>query len=104
MTLPERDTEGFLVNLNDWTPEVGRQMALADGLELTDAHWEIIELVRHFYDETGVSPVQRVLVKLVRERLGEEKGQSIYLMQLFPGSPARLTARYAGLPKPANCL
>ncbi|MGB1139001.1 MAG: TusE/DsrC/DsvC family sulfur relay protein, partial [Luminiphilus sp.] len=27
-----------------------------------------------------------------------------YLMGLFPGSPARVGSRIAGLPKPKNCL
>ncbi|MEE3018855.1 MAG: TusE/DsrC/DsvC family sulfur relay protein, partial [Pseudomonadota bacterium] len=27
-----------------------------------------------------------------------------YLMSLFPGSPARVGSRIAGLPKPKNCL
>ena len=33
-----------------------------------------------------------------------EKGQSRYLMGLFGGSPAKLSAKIAGLPKPENCL
>ena len=28
----------------------------------------------------------------------------IYLMSLFPGSPAKLGSKIAGLPKPENCL
>jgi tRNA 2-thiouridine synthesizing protein E len=43
-------------------------------------------------------------VKAVKQSLGDDKGRSIYLMQLFPGSPAKLAARLAGLPKPDNCL
>jgi len=46
----------------------------------------------------------RPLCKTVAEHCGLEKGRSIYLLQLFPGSPAKLVARYAGLPKPKNCL
>jgi tRNA 2-thiouridine synthesizing protein E len=46
----------------------------------------------------------RPLVKQVREQLGEDKANSIYLMQLFPGSPAKLLAKIAGLPRPTNCL
>ncbi|MES2603574.1 MAG: TusE/DsrC/DsvC family sulfur relay protein, partial [Pseudomonadota bacterium] len=32
------------------------------------------------------------------------KGNSLYLLSLFPGSPARLAARIAGLPRPVNCM
>jgi tRNA 2-thiouridine synthesizing protein E len=46
----------------------------------------------------------RVLVKLVARELGREKGNSLYLLRLFPDSPAKLAAKIAGLPRPTNCL
>jgi tRNA 2-thiouridine synthesizing protein E len=46
----------------------------------------------------------RILVKTVGEKLGPDKGQSLYLLKLFPGSPAKVAAKIAGLPKPTNCL
>ena len=46
----------------------------------------------------------RPLVKYCRLNLGADKGSSIYLMSLFPGSPAKLGSKIAGLPKPENCL
>lgn len=103
-SLPERDPQGFLVNLNDWTPAVASDIANTEAITLTDAHWEVIELLRHFYHEYELSPAMRILVKLCKEKLGDEKGNSIYLLQLFPGSPAKLASKIAGLPKPTNCL
>ena len=46
----------------------------------------------------------RALVNYVRLKLGPDKGRSIYLLKLFPGSPAKIGSKIAGLPKPANCL
>jgi tRNA 2-thiouridine synthesizing protein E len=46
----------------------------------------------------------RALVKRTEQLLGSEKGRSIYLLQLFPTSPAKYSCKIAGLPKPANCL
>jgi tRNA 2-thiouridine synthesizing protein E len=46
----------------------------------------------------------RPLCKSVADCLGVEMGRSIYLNQQFPGSPAKLVALLAGLPKPKNCL
>ena len=37
-------------------------------------------------------------------KLGADKGRSISLLSLFPGSPAKLGSKIAGLPKPDNCL
>ncbi|MBR7888342.1 TusE/DsrC/DsvC family sulfur relay protein [Marinomonas sp. A79] len=98
------DEEGYLLNLSDWTPELANQLAAEVDIEMTDAHWEIIHLLRDFYQEYEVSPAMRPLVKAVTKKLGKEKGRSIYLMTLFPGSPPKLAAKIAGLPKPANCL
>lgn len=98
------DEEGYLLNLDDWTPKLASDLAGAEGIELTDAHWEILLLLREFYHEYEVSPAMRPMVKAVTKKLGAEKGRSIYLMKLFPGSPPKLAAKIAGLPKPANCI
>jgi len=98
------DKEGFLRRLQDWTPEVARQIAAAEQLELTEAHWEILSLLRDYYSEFDSSPAMRPLVKYCALKLGSDKGRSIYLMSLFPGSPAKLGSKIAGLPKPDNCL
>jgi len=103
--MPPRNTEGFLEDANQWTPEVGRQIAADDKIELSEKHWEIIEFLRGFYKSHEMSPPSnRLFVKAVKEALGEEKGNSIYLMQLFPGTPAKTACRIAGLPRPTNCL
>lgn len=98
------DKEGFLRNLSDWSPEVAQQIAVAEGLDLTAQHWEIVELLRAYYGEFDASPAMRALVKYCGLKLGPDKGRSIYLMSLFPGSPAKLGSKIAGLPKPDNCL
>lgn len=98
------DKEGFLRKLSDWEPAVAEQVASAEGLLLTPAHWEIVQLLREYYQEFDASPAMRPLVKYCRIKLGPDKGKSIYLMSLFPGSPAKLGSKIAGLPKPDNCL
>ena len=35
----ERDGDGYLVDMNTWTPEIGRAMAEADKVELDDTKW-----------------------------------------------------------------
>ena len=98
------DNEGYLRNLSDWNPSVAEHIAQQEGLTLSDAHWEIISLLRDFYQTFEMSPAMRPLVKAVTKELGPDKGKSIYLMSLFPGSPPKLAAKIAGLPKPTNCL
>lgn len=98
------DKDGYLVRLEDWSEPVAMQLAGQEDIKLTDAHWEILLLLRAFHARRGLSPVNRVLVKLVATELGESKGNSLYLLKLFPGSPARVASRIAGLPRPANCF
>ena len=104
VNVPPRDKEGYLENLGDWNEDVARALAREEGIDLTDEHWQLIELIRRFYRSYEVSPAMRVLVKHTREAFGEPRGNSIYLMKLFPGSPAKVLARIAGLPRPTNCL
>jgi tRNA 2-thiouridine synthesizing protein E len=98
------DGEGFLRRLDDWSPEVAEQLAAAEGITLTPAHWEVLALLRQYYAQFDSSPAMRPLVKYCAQHLGPDKGKSIYLLSLFPGSPARLGSKIAGLPKPDNCL
>jgi len=98
------DTEGYLRDLGSWNEAMAAEIAARDQLTLTPAHWEIIGAIRDFYREFELSPTTRVLLKYLGQRLGKEKSGSIYVMQLFPGTPAKTIARIAGLPKPTNCI
>ena len=98
------DKEGYLLQLDRWNSTVAAELARREGIALTADHWAIIDILREFHAQTGVSLSMRPLVKLVTARLGASKGNSIYLLSLFPGNPAKLAAKIAGLPRPTNCL
>lgn len=102
------DSDGFLKNLEQWSETVAEQLARKESIELTAEHWEILFLIRKFYQTFDLSPAMRPLIKYISQELGKEKANSIYLMSLFTSdkqeSPAKVIARLAGLPKPKNCL
>lgn len=98
------DDEGFLLDINDWTPAMAEQIATAENITLADAHWQIIELARLYYRTFDISPEMRPFVKWVGQKAGADKGKSLYLLSLFPGSPAKRISKIAGLPKPPNCI
>ena len=100
----ELDKDGYLLDLNDWSAEVAHALAAQAGIELSPEHWEILELLRNFYAEFQLSPATRPLIKYTALKLGPEKGNSLHLNRLFKGTPAKLAAKLAGLPKPTNCL
>ena len=98
------DKEGFLLDLNDWSPAVAETLAEREDLHLSAEHWEVLQLLRTFYTEYQLSPATRPLIKYVALHLGADKGNSLHLNRLFKGTPAKLAAKLAGLPKPTNCL
>ena len=100
----ELDKDGFLVDLSDWSAEVASALAAAEDIELTPEHWEVLELLRSFYSEFQLSPATRPLIRYTALKLGADKGNSLHLNRLFKGTPAKLAAKLAGLPKPTNCL
>jgi len=63
MQLPERDGDGYLVDMNDWTPEIGKAMAAADGVELDDVKWEQVLKAREYYEIHSVVPPIRKFAK-----------------------------------------
>ncbi|SDH00936.1 tRNA 2-thiouridine synthesizing protein E [Pseudomonas flavescens] len=98
------DKDGYLLDLQDWSRDVATALAEREALPLGDEHWEILLLLRAFHDEFQLSPANRPLIKYVALKLGPEKGNSLHLNRLFNGTPAKLAAKLAGLPKPTNCL
>lgn len=98
------DSEGYLRDLSQWSPEVAQHLALKEGIELTERHWQVLQALRDFYAQFQLSPANRPLIKYIAQTLGPELGTSLQLNLLFKGAPAKLGAKLAGLPKPDNCL
>lgn len=98
------DNDGYLMDLDDWSPAVAEALASSEEITLTPKHWEIIELLRQFYLQYQLSPANRALVKYLTQQLGADNINTLQLNVLFKGSPAKLAAKLAGLPRPTNCL
>lgn len=94
---------GFFARFDDWSLEQAIALAEGNGLTLTQEHIEIVWLLREFYQHYQRSPNMRLFVKAVQAQY-PSRANSQYLMQKFGESPAREACRYAGLPKPKNCL
>ncbi len=98
------DKQGYLLDFTVWSEELGNLIAKNDAVELSDAHWEVINFVRQFYLTYNTSPAIRALTKAMKAEFGEKKASSRYLFRLFPEGPAKQATKYAGLPKPKRCL
>lgn len=98
------DEEGYLEDRNEWNETIAKAMAKTDDCDLSDAHWDVINFLREYYEEYQIAPAVRVLTKAIGKKLGPDKGNSKYLYELFPYGPAKQACKYAGLPKPTGCV
>ena len=96
--------QGFLLDLNDWNEAVANEIAHLNDIELSNAHWEIILFIRHYYQQFKHLPNARIFTKAIRQKFGEQKGNSRYLHRLFPQGPLKYACKIAGLPKPPTCF
>lgn len=97
MELPNRDGDGYLTNMNEWTPEIGRAMAEEDGIDLDDTKWEHIMKAREFYEENSVVPPIRKFAKYA----GADQKE---MFKLWLTGPMKPITKYGGLPKPTGCV
>lgn len=98
------DKQGYLINLQDWSEELAITIASLEGINLSEAHWQVIHFVRKFYLQYNTSPSIRMLVQAMAQTSGKEQVNSRYLFRLFPHGPAMQATKIAGLPKPVQCL
>jgi tRNA 2-thiouridine synthesizing protein E len=97
-TQVEVDAEGFLTQPEQWTREMGEQIAAENGIDqLSERHWLVIDFMRNAYLENGSAPSIRTLGKASGVPIKE-------LYELFPKGPAKLAAKIAGIPKPRGCI
>jgi cobyrinic acid a,c-diamide synthase len=94
------DVEGYLKNLDDWSEDFARAQAEAEHLELTEAHWQIIQFLRAYYEEHRVQAQVRAMIQHFTQVWGPELGNNHHLHALFPiGGPQKQGNRLAGLLK-----
>ena len=63
------DKEGFLIELSDWSESLAEEIAQAEGISLSEEHWQIIFLLRNFYTEFERSPNMRALIAYLKKQI-----------------------------------
>ena len=83
-----------------WNEQQAAQLASSMGIELTDAHWDVIRFLRTHYLNVGA---ERYLAHEFSATLDERfvaEGGLKYLYRLFPEGPLSQGCRIAGVPSP----
>ena len=91
------DGDGYLLE-PDNRDEVATVIAAAEGIELSDAHWQVIRFLRSEFQANGHSPNFRNMLKGFQALRPD--ADSKFLYDLFPLGPAKQGAKVAGLPQP----
>ena len=88
--------QGYLTDLNQWTKEVGSEIAKEEGIDMTEKHWDVINYLQ---DQC------RNQVPLSIRKIGKSGVVDIKeFYQLFPKGPLKISSRIAGIPKPVSCI
>jgi tRNA 2-thiouridine synthesizing protein E len=94
----ETDSEGYLINRNEWSEAFARALAEREGIELTPQHWEVIRFLRDYYAVHGVQAQVRVMIRHFTQVWGREGSMNHRLHEMFPrGGPQKQGNRLAGL-------
>ena len=98
-TLETTET-GYLVSQDDWDRDVAEAIASAEGLTLTQDHWDVIDYLREaFFERNGEQPNNRTMLKAMQEKWPDRAVDNKTLFDLFPGNPSKQAGKIAGLPE-----
>jgi tRNA 2-thiouridine synthesizing protein E len=91
------DDEGYMTNHAQWNRDVAASLAKEEGIELTEAHWKILDFIDKDFREKSAVPGMRRMNKV-----GGIETKGLYA--LFPNGPIKRAAKIAGYPKPVSCV
>jgi len=91
---------GYLENIEDWSNERASLIAVDEGLELSERHWDVIHYLRDEFINNGANqPNTRTLVKAMCKCWNDNSISAKTLYDLFPGDPSKQGGRIGGLPE-----
>ena len=98
MSRPILDDQGYLLDPSDWNEDVARELAAGQKLELGPIHWEVLRLMREYYEENRIAPGARLVVAHLVQAHGPEARNLLF--ELFPYGYPGQACRIAGMRKP----
>ena len=98
VSLPALDEEGYLVEPGEWNEAVAEQLARAEDVRLSEAHWDVIRFMREYYEEHQVAPDARHVIKHLSDRLGADARNALFKM--FAYGYVKQACKIAGMKRP----
>lgn len=95
--IPPRDGDGYLLDMDLWSDEIGKAMASDDGVDLDEDKWNQVLRAREYFEDKASVPPIRKFAKFV----GIDKKD---LFNMWMTGPMKPISKYGGLPKPTGCV
>jgi len=100
----ELSEAGWLNNLDEWSKELAAVIAISEHIaELTEEHWDIVNLAREYFQDNGTVCEPRQFSKLMKKKYGKDRSDQKYIYSLFPTGLIKCANKVAGLPRPKGC-
>jgi len=95
---------GWLENLDEWSEELAVEVSKNENIgELTEEHWNILNLAREYFADNGAVCEPRNFSKLMKAKYGKDQSSQKYIYSLFPTGLIKCANKVAGLPRPKGC-
>jgi len=100
----ELSEAGWLLNLDEWSEALAAEIAISEKVpELTEEHWNIINMAREYFTANGTVCEPRAFSKLMKKEYGKDRSDQKYIYSLFPTGLIKCANKIAGLPRPKGC-
>ena len=95
---------GWLNQLDEWSEGLAVEISKTEQIpELTDEHWDIINMARAYFKDTGTVCEPRKFSKMMAKEFGKDRSSQKYIYSLFPQGLIKCANKVAGLPRPKGC-
>ncbi len=96
-----RDTEGYLVNPEDWNKTIAIELAREEGIQLSDRYWIVLDFMRQYYSEHNIAPDVRHLISYLAVEIQCSKAEAKKIIfNLFPYGYVKQACKIAGMKRP----
>lgn len=105
-SISKSQTEAMILGLHanympPWDRQIANELAHQENINLTDAHFEVLDFLRYCYKKHGQIGRSRSLTEALEARFATTGGLR-HLYQLFPNGPVTQGCKIAGVPVPKD--
>lgn len=97
----ERDSEGYVIDPEQWSEALAEQFAREEGLTLNDRYWLVVKFIRDYWSDHHIAPDVRHVIKHLCDTLELDKKQAKQeLFCLFPYGYVKQACKISGMKRP----